>query len=129
MQAFLLAAVPSLKVDVWHGFDAARHGAFVDRYWQKRPLLIRGLLAPDALPGCCPLTPASLFDLACDLDQPSRLVRESGGVRPWEVRRGPFSPNEFAPLHSAIAPRARRWRAAPLASRAPGPAEYEMEQL
>ena len=59
---------------------------FLRRHWQKKPLLIRG-----ALPGFRdPITPARLLALAARADVESRLVRERGGVRKWEVTDGPL---------------------------------------
>jgi 50S ribosomal protein L16 3-hydroxylase len=59
--------------------------AFLRRYWQKRPLLVRR-----AFPGFKdPLTPDELAGLACEPEVESRLVLERGGRRPWEVARGP----------------------------------------
>jgi 50S ribosomal protein L16 3-hydroxylase len=58
---------------------------FLDRYWQKRPLLVRG-----AFPAFRdPLTRDQLAGLACEAGVESRLVLERGGQRPWQVVRGP----------------------------------------
>ncbi len=58
---------------------------FLERYWQRRPLLIRR-----ALPGFRdPLDPDELAGLACEPEVESRLVLERGGRRPWEVVHGP----------------------------------------
>ena len=68
--------------------------AFLRDYWQQRPLLVRG-----ALPGfTSPLTPDELAGLACDDDVTARLVLEQGGNYPWEMRFGPFDPDDFAAL-------------------------------
>ena len=86
-------------LEVWSGpFGAAAHAAFVADFWQKRPLLVRGFLPPDALEAYCPLSKDALINLACAADTPARLVRESGGARPWECRRGPFDAADFAAL-------------------------------
>lgn len=58
---------------------------FLSRYWQRRPLLIRGAL-PDFRD---PLDPDELAGLACEPEVQSRLVIERGGRRPWEVVHGP----------------------------------------
>jgi len=59
---------------------------FLRRHWQKKPLLVRG-----ALPGFRdPITPARLLGLAARADVESRLVRERGGARKWEVTDGPL---------------------------------------
>lgn len=56
---------------------------FLSEYWQKKPLLVR-----QAVPGFNGLLPNdALFDLACDPDVESRLVRRSGDE--WELVHGP----------------------------------------
>jgi 50S ribosomal protein L16 3-hydroxylase len=58
---------------------------FLKRYWQKRPLLVRG-----AFPNFRdPITPNELAGLACESDVASRLVMERGGAMPWQVTPGP----------------------------------------
>src|SRR3954463_10766824 len=60
---------------------------FLRRYWQKRPLLVRG-----AFPGFRdPITPDQLAGLALEDDVDSRLVMERGGKTRWEVTPGPLS--------------------------------------
>ena len=76
-----LAAAPAL-VPSWDGLCASRHQDFLTEYWQKRPLLIRGLLSPEEVEALCPLTPDELVDLAGDADVCSRLVLEGGGAWP-----------------------------------------------
>ncbi|MDQ7041517.1 MAG: cupin domain-containing protein [Rhodothermus sp.] len=67
---------------------------FFTTYWQKRPLLIR-----QALPGFrSPITPEELAGLACEEGVTARLILEKGGAYPWEVRYGPFEPEDFATL-------------------------------
>ena len=67
---------------------------FLAQYWQKQPLLIR-----NALPGFTgPISPDELAGLACDEDIESRLVIEKGGVTPWEVQHGPFTPEDFTSM-------------------------------
>jgi 50S ribosomal protein L16 3-hydroxylase len=59
---------------------------FLRRHWQKKPLLIRG-----ARPGFRdPISPARLLALAARADVESRLVRERGGARKWEVTTARF---------------------------------------
>ncbi len=66
---------------------------FLREFWQRRPLLMR-----DALPGLrSPLRGADLAGLAGAPRVESRLVLERG-VRPWEVRHGPFDEALFAAL-------------------------------
>ena len=72
---------------------------FLRDYWQRRPLLL-----PAALPGyACPLEPDELAGLACEAELESRLVLEQGGSGPWELRTGPFAPQDFEQLPE------RRW--------------------
>lgn len=68
---------------------------FLARYWQKRPLLIRG-----AVPEFSGLaSPASLRRLAGREDVESRLVIRKG--RRWLLEDGPFRPARFATLPDA----------------------------
>ena len=68
--------------------------AFIDRYWQKRPLLIRG-----AFPGfVSPLSADELAGLACEPEIESRVVLEQGPRGPWELQRGPFAEDHFQQL-------------------------------
>lgn len=72
------------------GLDAT---AFLDTYWQKRPLLVRG-----AMPGLDnPVGADDLAGLACEADVESRIVagNETCG---WTVRHGPFEETEFSSL-------------------------------
>jgi ribosomal protein L16 Arg81 hydroxylase len=84
----------------WIGpFTAQHHAAFVADHWQKRPLLVRGFLDASTVATFCPLSKDGLIGLACDSSAlPSRIVREHGGARPWECRRGPFRAADFAAL-------------------------------
>jgi len=59
---------------------------FLRRHWQKKPLLIRA--AEPAFRD--PISPARLLALAARADVESRLVRERGGSRKWEVTDGPL---------------------------------------
>ena len=63
--------------------------AFMQRHWQKKPLLIR-----QAIPGFKPVLDRSdLLDLAAREDVQSRLVVQPGanGAPPWRFRHGPFA--------------------------------------
>lgn len=67
---------------------------FLRDYWQKKPLLIR-----QAFSGFqAPVTPEELAGLACEEGIHSRMVLEEGGSKPWELRYGPFSEEDFARL-------------------------------
>jgi 50S ribosomal protein L16 3-hydroxylase len=62
---------------------------FLQRHWQKRPLLVR-----QALPEFAEmLQPRDLMRLACRDDAQSRVVVRRG--RRWEVHHGPFTPAFF----------------------------------
>ena len=65
---------------------------FLDRYWQKRPLLLRGAVA--GFTG--PLDRRGLFALACRDDVESRLVVRSG--RTWNMEHGPFRRRQLGAL-------------------------------
>lgn len=67
---------------------------FLARYWQREPLVVRG-----AFPGLRdPLTPDELAGLACEPEVDSRLVRQRGGRKPWQVTRGPQNPGVLRKL-------------------------------
>jgi 50S ribosomal protein L16 3-hydroxylase len=65
---------------------------FMQRHWQKKPLLIR-----NARPGAVPLlSRQTLFAMAADEAVESRLIehRATG----WKIRPGPFAPRALPPL-------------------------------
>ncbi len=66
--------------------------AFLSRYWQRRPLLIKG-----AFPAFeDPITPEELAGLACEPEADARLVftkRET-----WALKSGPFRERDFTSL-------------------------------
>ena len=60
--------------------------AFLEHYWQKKPLLIRS-----AIPGfSSPVSPEQLMQLSHEDDVEARLVLEKGGDYPWQLLYGPF---------------------------------------
>lgn len=60
--------------------------AFLEHYWQKKPLLIRS-----AIPGfTSPVTPEQLMELSHEEEVEARLVLEKGGDYPWQLLYGPF---------------------------------------
>ena len=67
---------------------------FLDTYWQKKPLVIRGAL-PDFE---SPLAPEELAGLACEEGVTSRLILEQGGEYPWQLKEGPFEEADFLSL-------------------------------
>lgn len=86
-----IAGAPSvdLPAQMLGGMSPAR---FMQRYWQKKPLLIR-----NAFPGFQPLlTRPELFALAAQESVESRLiVHKPAG---WQLRHGPFARTAFPPL-------------------------------
>lgn len=66
---------------------------FLSDYWQKRPLLIRHALPPDAFL----LDADELAGLACESEFESRLIIEST-PNDWTLRHGPFEEQDFAKL-------------------------------
>ncbi|RKP50417.1 cupin domain-containing protein [Trinickia fusca] len=62
---------------------------FMRRYWQKKPLLIRGAIA-DIAP---PLSRNELFDLASSDEAESRLITHARGT--WRLEHGPFEPDDL----------------------------------
>jgi 50S ribosomal protein L16 3-hydroxylase len=67
---------------------------FLSKYWQKKPVLLRGALKP--FPEI--ITPDEVAGLSCDSRVESRLILEKGGKTPWELSRGPFKPSLFSKL-------------------------------
>ncbi|MDR3393367.1 MAG: cupin domain-containing protein [Parasulfuritortus sp.] len=81
-------AVPELKTLL--GGISPRQ--FFAEYWQKKPLLVR-----QAVPNLDQvLDGQGLFDLACQEDAESRLVRPVRGN--WQRQLGPFEPEQLACL-------------------------------
>ena len=68
---------------------------FMQRHWQKKPLLIR-----QALGGFMPaLDPVALFALAAQQQVESRLViGQAAGTPGWKLRHGPFARRALPPL-------------------------------
>ena len=60
--------------------------AFLEHYWQKKPLLVRGAI-PHFI---SPLTPEQLMELSCETDAEARLILEKHGDYPWQLLHGPF---------------------------------------
>lgn len=61
---------------------------FMRRYWQKKPLLVRGAVT-DWKNLQLPLPRAELFELAGQEGVESRLIQQKGGA--WSIKHGPFS--------------------------------------
>ena len=68
---------------------------FMQRHWQKKPLLVRQALSGFA----SSLDAAALFALAAREDVESRLViRQATGAVDWKMRQGPFTRRALPPL-------------------------------
>lgn len=69
-------------------------GEFLRDYWQKKPLLIR-----NAIPDFEPLLSAEeLAGLSLEEEIESRLILEEGKTGPWELRKGPFTEDDYRQL-------------------------------
>ncbi len=68
--------------------------AFLEQYWQKQPLLVRGAV-PDI---SAPLSTEALIALACESGTISRLAAGPGDEARGSVRHGPFVARDFEAL-------------------------------
>ena len=66
---------------------------FLSTYWQKRPLLIRGMLGADF---ASPITPNDLAGLACEPYALARLVTHDPKRDRWTLECGPFEEARFS---------------------------------
>ena len=66
---------------------------FMRDYWQKKPLLIRQAISDFENP----VSPDELAGLSLEDEIEARLVIEHG-QQPWELRRGPFTEDDFKAL-------------------------------
>lgn len=78
----------------WREFGDLTPRDFLERYWQKRPLLIRGAV-PEIT---SPLPADALFALAGESDTISRLITAPHDGASWTCRRGPFDAPDFEAL-------------------------------
>ncbi len=60
--------------------------AFLDEYWHKKPLLVRGALSEYT----SPISPQKFMQIACEDDAEARLILERDGDYPWQLLHGPF---------------------------------------
>ena len=70
---------------------------FMKKYWQKKPLLVRGAIPAFALSGqtlASPLSMADLVNLAGQKNVESRLIKS----KPWSLGHGPFKKTEIPAL-------------------------------
>ena len=84
-----------MSVDEWRGFIDPEK--FLAKYWQKKPLIIRGLYG-DATEW---MDSGELAGMACEDQVESRLVQEQGAERAWQVSYGPFSVEQLSSLPKA----------------------------
>jgi 50S ribosomal protein L16 3-hydroxylase len=68
--------------------------AFLQQYWQKKPLLMRNAFAGIQ----SPLTADELAGLACEDEVNSRLVFEQHEQGHWHVQHGPLHEDDFSDL-------------------------------
>lgn len=66
---------------------------FLRDYWQKKPLLIRQAISDFENP----VSPDELAGLSLEDEIEARLIIEHG-QQPWELRRGPFTEDDFKAL-------------------------------
>ncbi|KAJ1617755.1 cupin superfamily protein-domain-containing protein [Pavlovales sp. CCMP2436] len=79
------------------GTWASRRTEFMRDYWQRKPLLIRGMLsAADA----DIITPDELAGIACEEGVEARIICEQGLADgpPWALVHGPFGEEDFSKL-------------------------------
>lgn len=67
---------------------------FLERFWQKRPLLMKGALHP--FPDL--ITPEELAGMTLDERVESRLIVQGPGKNNWKLSRGPFKSSTFKKL-------------------------------
>ena len=76
---------------------------FMQQYWHKKPLLVRGAIPAFALakaagmPLESPISAADLSALAGHLDSECRLIQS----KPWKMSRGPFPKKSIPPISQA----------------------------
>ncbi len=67
---------------------------FLAEYWQKKPLFVK-----NAFPNFeDPLSADEIAGLAFEAFIPSRFIFEEGGERPWQLKMGPATEEDFASL-------------------------------
>ena len=83
--------------------------SFVAEFWQKKPCLLRNLIADFE----SPVSPEELAGLACEEGVHCRLVIESDSGTPWQLRYGPFSETDFTALpesgYSLLVSECEKW--------------------
>ena len=78
-------------------FSSKEWDNFMKKYWQKRPVVIRGALEPGE--ASMPIDSGELAGLACESDfQPRILKKGSNGPSDWSIELGPFTEEELQSL-------------------------------
>lgn len=67
---------------------------FLSKYWQKRPVLLKGVIQP--FPEL--ITPEEIAGMSCDERVESRLIIQGPKKNQWQLKRGPFKPSTFKKL-------------------------------
>ena len=75
-------------------FGQVSREEFLEKYWQKKPLLIK-----HALPNfISPLSPDELAGLSFEEEFESRVVKGSTQKNDWSLKNGPFQDDYFETL-------------------------------
>jgi 50S ribosomal protein L16 3-hydroxylase len=65
----------------WPPLGKLSQSEFLSRYWQKKPVLLKGVLQP--FPDL--ITPEELAGMSCDKDIESRLIIQGAGKNNWNI--------------------------------------------
>ena len=79
-----------------HILGSTSIAAFLDEYWQQKPLLIRAAVE-DFI---SPISADEMAGLACEEEVESRIIMERDGEHPWQCWHGPFEEDVFGALPS-----------------------------
>lgn len=89
------APIPPIEVEAGHdmplGMPPSR---FLNQYWQKHPLLIRGALRTWQ----APISPDDLAAIACEETALARIVLRDRKRETWTLQPGPYRERSFATL-------------------------------
>lgn len=84
----------SLIADELHGWGPHCFNSFINHYWQRKPVLIRG--AVNDVRSRLLFGIDDVYSLACDDDVETRLIRHRKEL--WQKQYGPFSAGKLARL-------------------------------
>jgi 50S ribosomal protein L16 3-hydroxylase len=84
---------PSAKLS-WPLLGKISQKEFLTRYWQKKPLLMKGAIQP--FPEI--ISPEELAGMTLDKQVESRLIIQGPGKNNWQLKRGPFKTSTFQKL-------------------------------